>query len=270
MTVVVYERPLGRRQSIGDSASSGGRQYLVSGAADETEARQAVETQSPPEVSGLLRTTVDVEELGGGYFLGTASYADTRSAGQMEAQQVGDSTFAFEIAAQNQHVTQSLATRSYTIRGTAPDFQGAIGVTKDSVEGVDVYFPTYSFSEEHIFSASQITASYKASLFAVCAKTNSGSFRNFAAGEVLFLGASGTKRAKDDWSLSFKFIASPHLDGLTVGSIQNIVKGGWEYLWVRYKDEVDTDANFVVKRPLAVYVEQVYRSADFAALGIGS
>ncbi len=32
---------------------------------------------------------------------------------------------------------------------TAPNFGGAIGVTQDNVEGVDIYVPVYNFSETH-------------------------------------------------------------------------------------------------------------------------
>ena len=47
-------------------------------------------------------------------------------------------------------------------------------------------------------------------------------------------------------------------------------KGGWQYLWLHYQPTVDTAANAYVHPPDAVYVEQVYDSASFALLGIGS
>jgi len=52
--------------------------------------------------------------------------------------------------------------------------------------------------------------------------------------------------------------------------IVGIAKGGWQYLWVLYEDEEDADAKRMVKRPAAVYVEQVYREGDFGELGIGT
>ena len=64
--------------------------------------------------------------------------------------------------------------------------------------------------------------------------------------------------------------ASPNRTGITVGDITGIAKKGWEYLWVRYEDAEDSTAKTLVKRPVAAYVEKVYESGDFAALGIGT
>lgn len=58
--------------------------------------------------------------------------------------------------------------------------------------------------------------------------------------------------------------------GLSVGSIGGINKRGWDYLWVRYADIEDPAAKMLVKRPLAVYVEQVYPFTNFLGLGIGT
>jgi hypothetical protein len=53
-----------------------------------------------------------------------------------------------------------------------------------------------------------------------------------------------------------------------VGSITGIAKSGWDYLWVRYADA--EDQKVLVKQPIAVYVERVYESGNFAGLGIGT
>ena len=55
-----------------------------------------------------------------------------------------------------------------------------------------------------------------------------------------------------------------------VGNIGGIFNRGWEYLWVRHSDDEDSDAKVLVKRPTAVYVEELYRCRNFALLGIGS
>jgi hypothetical protein len=89
---------------------------------------------------------------------------------------------------------------------------------------------------------------------------------------VLFLGASGSKRvqmgASADWEITYRFAASPNVTGLSVGGIAAISKKGWEYLWVRYADHADPLAKALVKRPIAAYVERVYESGTFAALGL--
>jgi len=115
-----------------------------------------------------------------------------------------------------------------------------------------------------------MTGAYKAALFFLTGAVNNAPFRGFAAGEVLFLGASGSKRGQDDWEIRFRFAASPNVTGLVVGSITGINKRGWEYLWGRYADAEDTAAKALVKRPVAAYVEQVYPYGDFSGLGIGT
>jgi hypothetical protein len=136
--------------------------------------------------------------------------------------------------------------------------------------------PVYNFSETHYLPASQVTNTYKGTLFALTGKVNSGGFRGLAAGECLFLGASGSRRVPDsdpaggDWEITFRFAGSPNRTNITVGSIPGVAKQGWEYLWVRYADVEDTASHTLVKQPVAAYVEQVYELADFAGLGIGS
>ena len=55
-----------------------------------------------------------------------------------------------------------------------------------------------------------------------------------------------------------------------MGDITGIDKKGWEYLWVQYADDVDAVKKQLIKKPVAVYIEKVYESALFSALGIGS
>lgn len=82
------------------------------------------------------------------------------------------------------------------------------------------------------------------------------------------IGASGTKRGGGDWEINYRFAASPNVTGLAVGDITGIAKKGWEYLWVRYSDSEDAVAKALVKKPVAVYIEQVYPYGDLGLLGI--
>jgi len=128
--------------------------------------------------------------------------------------------------------------------------------------------PVYHFSETHYKADEDVTAEYKATLFALTGKVNSAAFKGFEAGEVLFLGASGSKRGEEDWEITYRFAASPNATNIQVGDITVTSKKGWEYLWVRYADAEDAGANALVKRPVAAYVEKVYEEGDFSALGI--
>lgn len=128
--------------------------------------------------------------------------------------------------------------------------------------------PVYNFSETHYLDDWLVTDAYKAILFALTGKVNAAPWHGFAAGEVLFLGASGSKRSNGDWEITFRFAASPNVSGLTVGSITGISKEGWHYMWVRYADTEDAGSKSVVKKPVAVYIERVYDYGDFSLLGI--
>ena len=191
--------------------------------------------------------------------------------------EVGDSSFSFDTGGGTQHITQALATIArYVASGTAGDHKGAIGVTRENVEGVDIVVPVYNFSETHYLANATVDAvdptNYKQGLFNLTGKVNNDTFKGFAAGEVLFLGASGSQRGEEDWEITFRFAASKNATGLTVGDITNspdgISKKGWEYMWVEYKDVIDETAERKVKQPVQVNIEKVYEEGDFSALGI--
>jgi hypothetical protein len=242
--------------------------FLIHGTADEALALQELQMQAPGSYSGLPRRNVTVAPMAPLAWLGRASYAlkDT-----LPPQPTGGSTFAFDTTGGQQHITHALSSisRHAAPGDIAPDFQGAIGVTDSSVEGVDITVPVYRWSETHYLPDSQVTEAYKGVLFGLTGTVNDDVFKGFAAGECLFLGASGSKRSSDDWEIAFRFAGSPNVSGLTIGEIVGISKKGWEYLWVRYESDVDDTANRLIQKPSSVHVEQVYRSGNFTLLGIG-
>ena len=263
MSVTVHEKWESRETTEGSSPSID-LVYVVRGTNDDLTAKSALESASPVLYDGLVRQSLHIERVAETVWEGSVRY------GLKEPPETGDSTFQFETGGGTTHITQSLSTSGkYAPPGkTAPDFKGAIGAANDSVEGTDVTVPVYNFSETHYIPVANVTGAYKATLFALTGKVNNASFKGFAAGEVLFLGASGSQRGQDDWEITYRFAASPNVTGLQVGDITGIDKKGWEYLWVRYADA--EDQNVLVKRPIAAYVERVYESGDFSQLGIGT
>ena len=275
MPIVCTENIDSRQYTEGQSADL---VYTVRGTADEGTALASLNATAPADFQGLVRQPSSVEPVhidtanpDHCIWTGTARYAPRQ---YEQPPETGDSSFSFDTGGGTQHITQSLATiHRYAASGTAPDFKGAIGVTHDNVEGVDITVPVYNFSETHYLPASQVTSAYKGTLFQLTGKVNNASFRGLAAGECLFLGASGSRRGTepdDDWEISFRFAGSPNRTGITVGPITGIAKKGWEYLWVRYADAEDTASSTLVKQPVAAFVEKVYEEASFAGLGIGS
>lgn len=260
MAGTISENYQSRRFGVGSNA---GRELVfdVIGTESETEVQTLLAGAAPASYLGLAIDSVEAEPLGGGVWKGYARY--TRIA--------DDSEYTFDTSGGTTKITQSLATvNGYAPTGlTAPDFQGAIGVSSDRVEGCDVIVPVFTFSETHTFDDSFILAGYRVILFNLTGRTNAASFKGLAAGECLFLGASGAKRADTRWAITFRFSGSPNLTGQTIGDITGIDKKGWEYLWVRYHETADSAAHALVSRPAAVYVERVYLSGDFSTLAIG-
>lgn len=265
MPITVEEKAKSRTITSGDSPSVE-LAYVIRGTDDDLAAKAALEAEAPTVYDGLPRNGVRVEPVGPMLWDGEASY----TLPSFDQPDVGESTFSFDTGGGAQHITQSLATvASYAPPSkTAPDFKGAIGVTVDSVEGVDTIVPVYNFTETHVFEEAAVNDAFKSAIFVRTGKVNSDAFRGFAAGEVLFLGASGSQRDGGDWEITYRFAASPNATGLTVGDITGINKKGWEYLWVRYEDAEDGAALTIVKRPVAAYVERVYGLQAFAGLGI--
>ncbi len=258
----ISERYDNRESTEGVDSPSVDLVYVVEGTEDDAIVRALVETTIPALYAGLVFQSYHINHEGGGVWEVSARY------GKHEPRETGESSFSFDTGGVTAHITQSLATTSrHAPSGTAPDCQGAIGVTSDSVEGADVTVPVYNFSETHYLADSVVTGAYKVALFQLTGRVNGAPFKGFAAGEVLFLGASGAKRGSEDWEITFRFAASPNVTGLSIGPLTGIAKKGWEYLWVRYADS--EDQNQIVKQPIAAYVERVYELGNFAGLGIG-
>lgn len=267
MSIIVDELLDSRGASLSVEASSDSRElkFVAMGSEDDIAIQAKVLAYSPLMYAGLFRQSMDLEHVGYKLWNATVKY------GPRKPRETGpeSGSFSFDISAGTQHVTQSRRTVGrwgLPIREAngVPDYKGAIGVTKDSVEGVDIQVPTMNFSESYVLPAEMVTFAYVRALFHMTAKVNASSFREFAAGEVLFLGASGSRRGEEDWDVNFKYAASPNVEGVTIGDIRDVKKRGWEYLWIQYIDSIDQ--GHLVKIPAFVYVEELFEEADFDAV----
>lgn len=195
---------------------------------------------------------------------------------------------SFDTSGGMQHITQALkgagtnnGERRWGANGEngAPYAEHAIGVDDNGVNGVDIVVPQLTWTETYDVPSTYVTSAYIKGVAALTGTINSATFRTFDAGEVLFLGASGSQewdqqKGNGPWTLSFKFVASPNagqgktVPALEIGSITGVEKRGHDYLWVRYETSVGSDT--LLKKPKHVYVNKVYRDGNFANLGIGT
>jgi hypothetical protein len=198
--------------------------------------------------------------------------------GGSSTKESGESSFTFDTAGATQHLTQSRGTTIYQRTGTAfaPDCKGAIGVTNDSVEGVDTIIPQFEFEITRYIAPEDMTQAFIGKLYQLTGKVNNapvtfnaeGIQIQLQAGECLFMGARGSKRGKGDWELSLRYGGSPNVADLFPGGpfVGPVVKKGWQYAWTLYEDVEDTDAMKVIKRPIGCYIEDVYEEADLSPL----
>ena len=262
MSIAIAEKIGSGELSSGDNP---GAQlvYLISGTSSEAAALAELQDTAPDPHEGLARKGCSVEPYGevAGMWEGTATYA----APEEVQQEVGESTYRFSTGGGSQHITASRGTTKYPA-ATAPDYKNAIGVTKDGVEGVDILVPKFEWSETHTIAAASVTTAYITIIRKLTGKTNNAAWQGYAAGEVLFLGAEGSKRGDGDWDITFNFAAGENVTGITVGGITGIDKKAWEYIWIRFKDVEDTAKKMIVKQAEAVYVEKVYEEGDLSTL----
>ena len=249
--------------------------YLVFGVADESAALAAARPKVKSVRGMALESIETVERVNGTTWKVKAVYEADEGGGESDtdAGEEDQTMFAFDTGGGTMHLNQSLKTDG-RYPNSAPDFGGAIEVDNEgNVNGVDVTMPVLNFTETHTMAGTRVSTSYKKTLAALTGTVNKSSFRGFSAGEVLFLGASGTKRSRKataPWEITFRFAVSPNKAGFKVGTIQVNRKRGWDYLWVRYADKVAEGGRNVVKKPIAAYVEQVYPEGDFGNLGLGN
>lgn len=247
--------------------------YNIFDAADEDEAATILGANAPSTYLGLSLDSLNADPIGPTTWKGYARYIRLSSNNEQ----------SFSTKGRTKRVTQSIVTvGAYAPPGMeAPDFYGAIGVSDDKVEGVEVPDKSFSFSETHYFDPEEVTDAFKRTLADLTGTMCDASFRSWALGEVLLLGVEGTQRGDEKWAIKFDFDVQPNQYDIEIGgaysdgyihgdgSIIGISKLGWDYVWVRYAEFEDSFAYSLVKRPVAAYVERVVEFGDFSLLGIG-
>jgi hypothetical protein len=258
-------------RSRDETATDHVRRYIITGATSSADALTALLAAAPSAYGTWPRTQPKVSAITDTMFEGEVNYS---SLPDNETTEVGTQTESFEIAAQNQKITHAIDQIGFPSSGgagvAAPNVYKGLGLKLEKStyvpEGIDIFVPTYSFSITQIMAASSVDSSYKFSLFQLAAKVNSDAFGPFAAGEVLYLGARGSKRDATAWEISHSFLASPNVTGLSFGSVTGVDKKGWEYLEIISTPEEVSGGFAIISKVRWVYVSQVYKTASFAGL----
>jgi hypothetical protein len=273
----VYEK-VSRSLSVSTTDSALKAEYMVK-SANEATALAEVLSETPVVWLGLVRGEVELEEVGLGLWVATVRYLPIEPGeglgvepGEPQAPADDDDlgpSFAFQTGGGTRKATQSLNTVSSTRRGggAAPNHKGAIGVTRDGVEGVEIIVPAPEW--EITVKRARINLRYFNALISCTGKVNLAKFWSHSKGEALYLGASGTGNLRDGWSITHRFRSSPNRFNIVVSDEITVPsKEGFEYLWVQYSERMIGGNRCTI--PETAYVEQVYEYANFGLLEIGA
>lgn len=263
MPVTCEEKANGYKRGI-DNATV---EYVIREAEETAEAILALETAAPADWDDLALAGLTVEEISTTQkiWYGTATYGRPTGSSGGNNIPVGSVEYSFDVSTTNVRITHSLETIAKYPSGSAPDYkQGILPRDDGTFEGIDVLVPVATFQYVFKPAAGVITDAYQRDVEAIVGSTNLVLWRNRAAGEVMLVGASGSRDSAGNQSLSFKFQRRVNVTGQTIGTITGVAKKGHEFLWVLPKKTESADR--VISVPQAVYVERVYPSANFATV----
>lgn len=283
MSIVVYETLDSMSGSVTNDLEEGEtrevrRSYVIGQCEGFNDAVSQIEPYAPTYVqsdgAGIYwrRTKLDVAGVGNKYFAVTATYATlipksdgspTGGGGNVVA-----GAIAWDTTGHTEHITQAFEQDGFP--DGAPDFHGAINVSGDSVNGLDVVRPCLRYSETWIVAASlAISPSFIGAIYSRTGTVNLSQFRAFQPGEALFMGARATWQGDLPYvAVTYDFEARPNGEWYTQGFGEVIQKEGWQYIWCLYGTAAD--AARLVQRPQFAYKATVYEKKDWGGLMIGN
>lgn len=237
------------------------RTYIAFGSNDSDYIKAIAIASTPGSILTLngtiYRQNIDVKPGRGSYATVSVSYAKNES-------EEGSFTWSFDTTGGT--ITMKVALShiaSYPAAG-APDHGGAIGVNGDEVDGVEVVIPAMKISATYTHPAGAITIAQAKSLARNTGRVNNDTFLTFAAGEVLYLGATGSDGSDAAATVSYQFACSENLQNEVIGGITVTEKQGWDVTWVQFKSDVD--GGLPIRPPEWIHVDRVYKRINMAGL----
>jgi len=257
MSITVKET----RRSRSRSLDTRELEYVAWGSDDPAAIEAAISAEAPVILDGLVITsyTQRPRDNDESVFDATVIYGQSPTEDESE--------LSFELSMVTSHVTQPL--QRIAAYGSVSDLNTVRGIGWDGerFQGTDIQIPVFTWRESVTRSRSLVNNAFLGQLMTCAANPiNDVSFRGFAPGEVMFLGASGGQKGANKMSIAYAFAGSPNLTGLSIGDINGIAKKGFEYLWALYEKAEDTTNKFVIEMPTAVLVERMYNSSNIASL----
>jgi hypothetical protein len=285
MTVVCYEMLDSMSGSITNDLSQGetrevNKRYLIGQCAGFNDAVSSIEAYAPQYVesdgAGIFwrRAKLTVNAIGNKYFDCTSTYATLvfkqsgdESEDPQDTRNYVPGSLAWDTTGHTEHRTQSRGQACFPDGG--PDFDRAINVSGESVNGIDVIVPSLKYSETWIMPVQvAINSAYVGAVYERTGTVNLNQFRAFKPGEALFMGARGQWTDDQPYvAITYDFECRPNVSDYSVSAgIPTFSKEGWQYVWVMY--ETAPSAGSLVRRPLYAYRETIYEKKDWSPLKI--
>lgn len=264
------------------SSSAATVHYIVTGTEVDTEACTAAYNAAPEEYCSIPKKSVSISErlTDNTWKIEVKFGSESTSSGGDSGDEDDEPTVSFDCSAGTKHMTQAIEqTCVYAADGQTKDSASVAAAVpigwngKDGCEseaaGVDVSIGELRETYTKPMSKSKVTGtSWKRKVAELVGKVNSGSFKGWNSGEVMFLGCSYSAPTKGSKkvNVSFHFAIRLNENKATVAGHSVGSKKGFEYIWALTDDEVRNGER--VRKVKKIYKAEVCYTDGFGSLGI--
>lgn len=251
--------------------------YIVFDAVDEDDALQAVLATAPEALSvggGMifLSSITINERCNETTYKVNADYHKNENSATSDNDD--DMEISFSTGGGTKHIVQALNYHEEGIKGYTDvckkriGWNGKFGKGEEAFTGVDVPTSNVQMTLTVVRKMSALNNKWQRNIAGLTGKVNSGKFRGYERGEVLFNGVSFSGSEKsDEVKVSYNFSIQLNennvlLGNLADGSPVRANKLGWQYVWA-VEDWIKDKLQTVLFR-----LDTVIEFGDFSKLGL--
>jgi hypothetical protein len=253
--------------------------YGLKGTTDKFQALSHIANNTDQEIAGIPRAAINAEIPEGFVDVWEVSVVYQTGGGSSSGPnptEIGEERVSFSTRPNRVRLYQAkehIADYANVDEGESiPNYEGAINVTPERIEGVEVDVAGFVYQVRKIMADDQITQLFIRNSFLSTSRVNAATWRGFRAGELRLVAVDAQQRDSESWEVTWEFLAEENLQDITIGDIEGVAKLGHEYAWVRHREIVDdtTDPPRVRTEVESVHIERVYDTIDFnVSLGLG-
>ena len=188
---------------------------------------------------GLLhRHDIEVVERGFEVYNITVNYG-------LDDKEIGSYLLETDSLGGTVHIKGGTHVQSYP--SGSPNHNGLIGVKGDDVEGVDIVIPAGRLIVHFSHPGTFMTLDKVRALMRLSGSVDTSGFLGWEPYEILFLGIQykqqaqfGTLSSSQREEVGYHFAVSENAVNFNVANITGISKKGWDVLWVKWREAVES------------------------------